>query len=218
MLDLPQILLARNDDEGPMRFIGILVIIGIFIFGNLLQWLQKYQQQKQKQEAQRRASSPPVAPPSRQPMPRQGARTPTLPPSRSATGPRHPGITIKRTVVVKRAGATGYAPVTLRRQPPSQAPPPVPGARPAARRPMPPLPQAASASTPIQPQPSPLAPPAQAAAPEAATAVSTPRSSVASRTSALQAALKSRSVRNIFVLSEILQPPLAIREIDGSRP
>ena len=203
MLELPQILLAQNDDNGPMRFIGILVIVGIFILGNLLQWLQKYQQQKQKQELQRRAQPPPPPPGIQQQMHQKARRPFGLSKTMVRPAPPHkPGTreqnTTQRTATQTRVIYTARKVVRA------------PGQVPVARRPVPPVP---ARPAPAQVRPG-TPPPQQAGAPEATAPAPSPRPpATTARTNVLQKLLRSRSaVRQVYVLSEILQPPVSIRE------
>ena len=206
MLDLPQILLARNNDDGPFRFLGILVIVGIFILGNVLQWWQKYQAQQRKQAMQRQAEAPVTRQGMQQPAARK-AYTPAIFPKllgHLAAQPRP--VKAPRRIV----GAQRALPVARQAIP---RPLPVPGAHATARRPVPPAPvRRAPVPAAAQPQPE-ITQPGQASGQQVAASASSSRALVTTtRAHALRALFKPRTLQQIYVLTEILQPPLSIRE------
>ncbi len=207
MLDLPQILLARNDDDGLSRLISILVIVGIFIFGNILQWLQKYQAQKRKLELQRRTMAP--APPPSQPMQRPMAAKPrpTGPAMRrfGQPAPAHlrPAQAVPRALAAQRAKVAGRPVPILRKLTP---PAPLPGAVVTRRPAPPPHLRPAPAQRPVPPQPQ-VTSPAPAASPESASRPQAART----RATKIQAVLNPRTLKQVYVLTEILQPPVSLR-------
>ncbi|GEM_PF-5854000 len=203
MLDLPQILLARNSDDGPFRFLGILVIVGIFILGNVLQWWQKYQAQQRKQAPQRQAEVP---------FTRQGMQRPAT--RKTYTPAIFPKLLGRFSAQAPPAKATGRI-VGVRRALPGErkaipSPLPVFRAHAAARRSVPVRRAPVPAAAPPRPE---TTQPGQVGSQQAAASASSSRTLVTTtRAHALRALFKPRSLQQIYILTEILQPPLSIRE------
>ena len=211
MLDLAQILLAQKSDDSPMRFLGILVIIGIFILGNVLQWWQKYQAQKRKEEQQRQAAAPPAP----QAMQRPGSLKVSMPSLRAIARPT-PGQAPRRTIAAQRI-KTGQRAIPVVRKPiPSQ--PPLPTTHAATRRPAPPPAQPAPIETEAQSQ-SHLTQHRHAAGQDiTASEIGSHAQVTITRANALQSLLKASSLRQIYVLTEVLQPPVGLRDSSTPEP
>lgn len=179
MLELPLILLQRDDDNGPMRFLGILIIIAIFVIGNLVQWLQKYQEQKRKQDLQRRAQGQAAPPPLQRP-------TIARPSPRQTPQPRRPAP----------APALAQRQATLQRKP--QAPPRLP-----------PLPQPARAEPRIA---APAPTPSHDISATEIGAAPTRKEATGRQRGFLRAVLNPQSLKQAYILTELLQPPVALRD------
>lgn len=209
MLALSPILLAQGHDDAPIRFIGILIFIAIFIFGNVLQWWQKYQTQQRKLEAQRQAEAPVARQGTQRPATRK-LYTPALFPklltrfaaqSRPASAPR------------RIVGARPAVPVVRQVR---SSPPPVPGAHGAARRPAPPATgRRAPVQAAAQPRPA-MAQPAQptptASQEVAASPIGSRAPAAPTRADRIRSIFNARSLKQVYILTELLRPPLALRD------
>lgn len=223
MLDLPQILLASNTDDGPFRFIGILVIIAIFIFGNVLQWLQKYQAQRRKLEAQRQATAAAAPQVMQRPTPR-GASRPAGPsrgiPGRPAPAPSPaPAQPRRRGMVMQPSQPStlgAHATFVVRKLAASL--PSVPGANLPPRRPVPPPTRPKPAQKGPQHRPE-IAQPTQPAGQDiTAPQIGARAQAAPTRAGRIQAVLNPRSLKQVYILTEILRPPVALRDSTTLEP
>ena len=192
---IPSVLAADDEDVGKLIFGAIAALIwGI---SALVSWANKKQQEAKRraqEDMMRRAASRPPPVPQQQPMSPAAAR------QRIAEGiaARYPDVLLPPAQHPAR-------------QRPRPVPPPVPQMRPI---PQPPKPKRRA-----KPVKAPTPPPVPQARPQEVLEsavlideVPLSRRETHQRTSALAQMLTPRSLRNQFVLLEILQPPLALRD------
>jgi hypothetical protein len=172
------------DEESIGKIIFAVIAGVIWAVGSLVSWANKRQQ-----EAKRRAQQQMMSrPPSSQPSPRARQRI------AEGMAVRHPEVLL---------------PPAHQRQRVRQGPPPVPPMRPPTKVPQPPKPARKSKASRLPPAP-PL-PPVPRQPQQVPSIVAAPTTAVAA-TPNIMGALGAGSLRKQFIIMEILQPPLALRE------